>query len=88
MRIAQLGPKRPRPLGLLMLHGNLVHGSAGNITPYPRKIVYLTLNAVSNYIRTPTRAEWIAHTDFAPIVPTDEGALARYAASRFAQAAE
>ena len=29
--------------GLLMFHGNLVHGSAGNITPYPRKIVYLTL---------------------------------------------
>src|SRR5882724_9969213 len=32
--------------GMLMFHGNLVHGSAGNITPYPRKIVYLTLNAV------------------------------------------
>src|SRR3954466_3168477 len=30
--------------GMLMFHGNLVHGSAGNITPYPRKIVYLTLN--------------------------------------------
>jgi hypothetical protein len=32
-----------KPGGLLMFHGNLVHGSAGNITPYPRKIVYLTL---------------------------------------------
>ena len=40
---------------------------AGNITPYPRKIVYLTLNAVSNYIRTPTRPEYIAHRDFTPI---------------------
>ncbi len=76
-----------KPGGLLLFHGNLVHGSAGNITPYPRKIVYLTLNAVSNYIRTPTRAEWIAHTDFAPIVPTDDDALLRYA-SRFKQAAE
>ena len=76
-----------KPGGMLMFHGNLVHGSAGNITPYPRKIVYLTLNAVSNYIRTPTRPEWIAHTDFAPIVPTDEGALTRYA-QRFKQAAE
>ena len=37
--------------GMLMFHGNLVHGSPPNITPYPRKIVYLTLNAVSNYIR-------------------------------------
>ena len=53
--------------GMLMFHGNLVHGSAGNITPYPRKIVYLTLNAVSNYIRTPTRPEYIAHRDFTPI---------------------
>ena len=46
-----------KPGGMLMFHGNLVHGSAGNITPYPRKIVYLTLNAVSNYIRTPTRPD-------------------------------
>jgi ectoine hydroxylase len=76
-----------KPGGLLMFHGNLVHGSAGNITPYPRKIVYLTLNAVSNYIRTPTRKEWIAHTDFAPIVPTDEGALVRYARERQRKAA-
>ena len=53
--------------GMLMFHGNLVHGSAGNITPYPRKIVYLTLNAVSNYIRAPTRPEYIAHRDFTPI---------------------
>ena len=73
--------------GMLMFHGNLVHGSAGNITPYPRKIVYLTLNAVSNYIRKPTRPEWIAHTDFTPIIPADEGALTRYA-HRFRQAAE
>src|ERR1700709_625874 len=73
--------------GMLMFHGNLVHGSAGNITPYPRKIVYLTLNAVSNYIRTPTRAEWIAHRDFSPIVPTDADALTRYA-RQFRMAAE
>ena len=76
-----------RPGGLLLFHGNLVHGSAPNITPYPRKIVYLTLNAVSNYIRTPTRPEWIAHRDFAPIEPVDDGALLAYA-RRYRQAAE
>ena len=37
-----------KPGGMLMFHGNLVHGSAPNITPYPRKVIYLTLNAVSN----------------------------------------
>ncbi len=68
-----------KPGGVLMFHGNLVHGSAGNITPYPRKIVYLTLNAVSNHIRKPTRAEWIAHQDFAPIVPVPVDALRQYA---------
>ena len=76
-----------KPGGVLMFHGNLVHGSAGNITPYPRKIVYLTLNAVSNHIRTPTRPEWIAHRDFAPIEPVADDALLAYA-RRFRAAAE
>ena len=68
-----------KPGGMLMFHGNLVHGSSGNITPYPRKIVYLTLNAVSNYIRTPTRPDYIAHRDFAPIKTVQDDALARLA---------
>jgi ectoine hydroxylase len=70
-----------KPGAVLMFHGNLVHGSAGNITPYPRKIVYLTLNAVSNYIRAPTRPDWIAHRDFRPIEPVSDDALLRYARS-------
>jgi ectoine hydroxylase len=76
-----------KPGGVLMFHGNLVHGSSGNITPFPRKIVYLTLNAVSNYIRTPTRPDYIAHRDFTPIIPVDDDALVRYARSH-RQAAE
>ena len=72
---------------VLMFHGNLVHASPPNITPYPRKIVYLTLNAVSNYIRTPTRPDWIAHRDFTPIEPVDDNALLAYA-RRYQQAAE
>src|SRR5277367_689596 len=87
--VAQGGIVAPtgKPGGLLMFHGNLVHGSAGNITPYPRKIVYLTLNAVSNYIRTPTRPDWIAHRDFRPIKTVDDGALLRLARAH-RQAAE
>jgi ectoine hydroxylase len=76
-----------KPGGVLMFHGNLVHGSAGNITPYSRKIVYLTLCAVSNYIRKPTRPEWIAHRDFTPIEPCADDALLEYA-RRYRQAAE
>ncbi len=68
-----------KPGSVLMFHGNLVHASPPNITPYPRKIVYLTLCAVSNHITKFTRAEWIAHRDFRPIVPVDDDALRAYA---------
>src|SRR5579862_6509029 len=76
-----------KPGSVLMFHGNLVHASAPNITPYPRRIVYLTLCAVSNYIRTPTRPEWIAHRDFAPIEPVPDDALLSYARACRAAAA-
>jgi ectoine hydroxylase len=71
-----------KPGSVLMFHGNLVHASPPNITPYPRKIVYLTLCAVSNHIRTPTRPTWIAHQDFTPIEPAPEGALLAHARER------
>ncbi|WP_119681073.1 phytanoyl-CoA dioxygenase family protein [Indioceanicola profundi] len=77
-----------KPGGVLMFHGNLVHGSAGNITPYGRTIVYLTLNAVSNYIRTPTRPDWIAHRDFTPIEPSSDDALLQLARQQPVLAAE
>jgi ectoine hydroxylase len=74
-----------KPGSVLMFHGNLVHGSAPNITPYPRRIVYLTLCAVSNFIRKPTRPEWIAHRDFTPIEPVPDNALLDYARAHLSQ---
>lgn len=71
-----------KPGSVLMFHGNLVHASPPNITPYPRKIVYLTLCAVANHITKFTRPEWIAHRDFAPIVPVEDDALLAYARAR------
>ena len=76
-----------KPGGVLMFHGNLVHASPPNMTPYPRKIVYLTLCAVSNHITRFTRAEWIAHRDFTPIVPVGEEALLELAKESVAAAA-
>lgn len=73
---------------VIMFHGNLVHASPPNITPYPRKIVYLTLCAVSNHITKFQRAEWIAHRDFTPITPVADDALAELAAAHAAAAAE
>jgi ectoine hydroxylase len=68
-----------KPGSLLMFHGNIVHASPPNITPYPRKIVYLTLCAVSNHITKFSRPEWIAHRDFTPIEPVADDALREYA---------
>ena len=68
-----------KPGSVLMFHGNLVHASPPNITPYPRKIVYLTLCAVSNHITKFTRPDWIAHRDFEPIKPVEDDALLAHA---------
>jgi ectoine hydroxylase len=76
-----------KPGTVLMFHGNLVHASPPNITPYPRKIVYLTLCAVSNHITRHKRPEFIAHRDFTPIKPGPDDELLRYA-RRYRQAAE
>jgi ectoine hydroxylase len=70
-----------KPGSVLMFHGNLVHASPPNITPYPRTIVYLTLCAVSNHITRFARPEWIAHRDFTPITPVGDDALLRFAQS-------
>src|ERR1700747_3050975 len=68
-----------KPGSVLMFHGNLVHASPPHITPYARKIVYLTLGAVSNHITKFTRPEWIAHRDFTPIAPVEDDALIAHA---------
>jgi ectoine hydroxylase len=57
------------------------------MTPYPRKIVYLTLCAVSNHITQFKRPEFIAHRDFTPIKACADDALTQYA-RRHRQAAE
>ena len=71
-----------KPGSVLMFHGNLVHASAPNITPYPRKIVYLTLCAVSNHITKFNRPEFIAHRDFTPIEQVSDDALLEHSRSR------
>jgi ectoine hydroxylase len=76
-----------KPGTVLMFHGNLAHASPPNITPFPRKIVYLTLCAVSNHITKFTRPEFIAHRDFTPIKACDDNALLEYA-ERYRIAAE
>lgn len=54
---------------------NTMHGSAGNISPYPRSNLFFVYNSVSNALRAPRggltpRPEFIAtRSDFTPIKP-------------------
>jgi ectoine hydroxylase len=59
----------------LLFHGNLVHASPPNISPWHRVTVYLSLCRVDNHIRQFKRPEWIAHRDFAPIEPLPDDCL-------------
>eukprot|EP00752_Nemacystus_decipiens_P000045 g45.t1 len=73
---------------VVMFHGNLVHASPANISPFSRTIVYLSLCAVSNHITKFTRKEWIAHRDFTPIETLPDDCLDELVAQRRAAAAE
>jgi ectoine hydroxylase len=61
-----VAPKGP-PGSVLMFHGNLVHASGSNLTPWSRWILYLSLNRCDNAIRRFQRPTWIANRDFTPI---------------------
>lgn len=69
---------------VLMFHGNLVHASPPNISPFPRTIVYLSLCEVSNHITKFNREEWIAHRDFDPIESLADDCLASMAVEQAA----
>ncbi|MCY4609555.1 MAG: phytanoyl-CoA dioxygenase family protein [bacterium] len=60
---------------VLMFHGNIVHASSPNMSPWGRTVVYLSLCHVNNHIRRFKRPEWIAHRDFAPIEPLSDSCL-------------
>jgi len=69
---------------VVMFHGNLVHASPPNISPFDRTIVYLSLCAVPNHIRAFNRKPWIAHRDFTPIEPLADNCLEELVAKRTA----
>ena len=77
-RLAERGgmvAPRGKAGSLLLFHSNLVHASPGNISPWDRTIVYLSLCHVDNHIRQFKRDEWIAHRDFSPIEPIADDCL-------------
>ena len=71
---------------VLLFHSNLVHASPGNISPWDRTIVYLSLCHVDNHIRQFKRDEWIAHRDFTAIEPLADDCLLELARENAAAA--
>jgi ectoine hydroxylase len=76
-----VAPKGP-PGSMLLFHGNLVHASGSNLTPWSRWILYLSLNRCDNAIRRFKRPTWIANRDFTAIEMLPDDCLTRYARER------
>ncbi|MBB6120251.1 ectoine hydroxylase [Nocardiopsis algeriensis] len=58
--------------GITMFDSNCMHGSGGNITPYPRSNVFIVYNSVENACGTPfaasaPRPEFLSARDFTPV---------------------
>lgn len=78
--IAQLAARHPivapkGPAGsLLFFHGNLVHGSAQNMSPFDRKLLLVTYNSVENIPVLPAqpRPEFLVSRDYTAIEPCRE----------------
>ncbi|MCC9711764.1 phytanoyl-CoA dioxygenase family protein [Streptomyces sp. MNU76] len=62
---------------VLYFHGSAVHGSPGNITPFDRRIFYITYNAVSNAPEsfTDMPPEYVSATDHSALSAVDDSAL-------------
>ena len=54
---------------------NVVHGSANNVSPWRRAIIYLNYNAVSNACTGTERPWYQNNRDFTPLQPLDDDCL-------------
>lgn len=75
--IAAHGIAAPKgPAGsILFFDGNVVHGSAPNLSPFNRMLALVTYNAVSNTppLREKPRPKFLCSRDFTPIAPLESG---------------
>lgn len=76
--IRDLGIAAPKgPAGsTVFFHGCTVHGSAPNMSPWGRSMLFSSLNLVENYIRRPTRPDFLALQDFTPLEPLGDSCIA------------
>ncbi len=66
------------PPGTALIFGDcLVHGSAQNLSPWPRRIFSLIANPVSNALTREQRPEHQHHRDLTPLTPLSDDCLTR-----------
>jgi ectoine hydroxylase-related dioxygenase (phytanoyl-CoA dioxygenase family) len=72
-----VGPKGPAG-SVLFFDGNVVHGSAPNMSPFDRMLALVTYNAVSNAPapRENPRPDFLCNRDFTPVKPLESEAPA------------
>jgi Phytanoyl-CoA dioxygenase (PhyH) len=71
-----IAPKGPAG-SVLFFHGNLVHGSAANMSPFDRNLVLVTFNHIENVpvpVKEP-RPEFLASCDSTPVKPLADTCL-------------
>ena len=59
----------------IFFHGCTIHGSAPNMSPWGRAMVFSSLNRVENFIRKPTRPDFLALQDFTPLTSLNDNCL-------------
>ncbi|MBT6277199.1 MAG: proline hydroxylase [Chromatiales bacterium] len=69
-------PKGPPGTGLFF-HGCMAHASGVNLTPWPRNIVYSSLNRTDNGITRHGRPEFYANREVKTLVPLPDDCLFR-----------
>ncbi len=75
--IAEYGLVAPKgPAGsVVFFHGCTVHGSAPNMSPWNRTLVFWSPNRTNNRITAPTRPDYLALQDFAAIEALEDDCL-------------
>ncbi|MDE2847409.1 MAG: phytanoyl-CoA dioxygenase family protein [Gemmatimonadota bacterium] len=65
-----------------LIHSNIVHGSADNVSPWRRAIFYLIYNAVGNACTREVRPWYQNNRDFTPLEPIGDDGLRTYSAAQ------
>lgn len=60
---------------VMFMHCNLLHASAGNVTPFPRTIIYINANSVDNAPPSHKRPWFYSNRDSSPLVALRDDCL-------------